>query len=182
MQQDVSTPTTPRPRTRRVRATVSRGEGNLQSYVSNASDTISQAGGYVAQRARTQPLIFGSILFGLIGAIVGNRIAYTQAERQRKSFYQRVADSVGSIGHTISSGLSGRTSGPIDSLRERGMDVSKAARSVGAMNAMPSIGTPRLGGGRGMLPFLPIAFTLLRNPMIRNMGLRLLSRRMGSRR
>ncbi|GEM_PF-5329550 len=184
MQQDVSTPTTPRPRTRRARGTTSMGERNLQSYMNDTGGMLSQAGGYVAQRARTQPLIFGSILFGLIGAIVGSRIAFMQAERQRKNFFQRVADSLGSIGHSISSGVSRSTSGPIASLRESGVGVSRVAQSMGAVGPMPSIGAPRLRGGQGMgrqmggmLTFAPIAFSLLRNPMIRDIGFRFLSGR-----
>lgn len=191
MQEDVSTPTTT-PRARRRGGTrETMGEKNLLDYVNDATMQISEAGGYFAEQMRTRPLVIGSLILGIVGALVGARIAQMQAMRRRKSAFERAADTISDIGSVIAARVFGRPMGPVETLRERGREVSLGTQLFGVMGRMPMMGMPRPEAPKGpqnamrqvgyALSLIPVTIAFLRNPLVRDFGLRLVSRRISGR-
>lgn len=164
------------------------GEKNLLEYVNDATARIGETGGYVAEQVRTRPLIYGSLILGIIGAIVGARIAQIQAMQRRKNAFERAADTISDIRSVIAARMFGRPMGPIETLRERGREVSLGARMLGMMGRMPGVGMPRPHPSRGpqdamtqvgyALSLIPVTIAFLRNPLVREFGIRLSSRRL----
>ena len=72
---------------------------------------ISETGGYIAEQVRAKPLIYGSMILGIIGAIVGARIAQMQAMQRRKNTLERAVDTIGDIGSIIAARMFGRPMG-----------------------------------------------------------------------
>ncbi|MGI5837512.1 MAG: hypothetical protein ACOX87_13625 [Chloroflexota bacterium] len=191
MQQDVST-STAMPRGRRRGGTQeTMGEKNLLEYLNDATMRISETSGHIAEQVRTKPLIYGSLILGIIGAIVGARIAQMQAMQRRKNVFERAIDTISDIGSVIAARAFGRQMGPIETLRERGREVSLGTRMLGTMGWTPMAGMPRFGMQREprdtmsqvgyALSLIPLTIAFLRNPLVRDFGIRLLSRRGSSR-
>ncbi|MHB1159294.1 MAG: hypothetical protein ACYC3V_03030 [Chloroflexota bacterium] len=191
MQPDVSTsPTAGRTRTHAGEAAGGyQPPTNVSSAIDAVSSGVSQAVDYVSEQARTRPLVVASLAAAIVGAIVGSRIAQIQAMRHRKNAYQRAMDALGNLTPLIA-GLTmmGRGKPPIDILRERGEDVADITGSM--MGGMPIVGRARQQAG-GPAQFarqvgyaaslVPVTMALLRNPMVRDIGFRLLSRRIRGR-
>ncbi len=145
-------------------------------YVYNAfkvtTSTLSRITSYIT----SSPIIFGSVVVGVIGAIAGIRIAQYQAMRRRRNVYERVWDTLGGF---IGSTIFGRPKGRTEMFMERGRELSsvmgeipfaRRPRREAPENAIKQVGYA--------LSLIPIAFALIRNPLVRDVGFRLLSRRM----
>lgn len=164
------------------------GEKSLQDYMNDAAGTISQTGGYIAEQVRTRPLIYVSLILGIIGALVGARIAQMQAMQRRKSIYERVADTLGDIGSVIAARVFGKPMGPIETLQERGREIALGTRMIGMIGGIPGVEAPRPRGPQETmrqvgyaLSLIPVTLAFLRNPLVRGFGMRLMSRRITGR-
>ncbi len=156
----------------------------------NVARQASQMGGYIAEQMRMRPLIVGSVMLGLIGAIAGAWMAQMRAMRRRKSMYERAMDTLADIGTIISGLVYRKPKGPIETLRERGQEVASTTRMLGMMGVTPG-GIPRAKVTRGpermvrqagyAISLIPVTVTLLRNPLVRDLGIRILSRRVTGR-
>lgn len=196
MQQDVSR----QPMARETETLIGRGTermGGEREPLDYLFDTIGtttggvgQFFGFVSQQTRERPLIVGSLFVGLIGAILGARFAQIQAMRRRKNFFERVADTLGYFGGIVSEGLAEKPTGPIGAVRDRGGEVIEGV-TTSMMGAIPVGGMPRPDMKRGSesaarqvgyaISLIPVTLALVRNPLVRDIGFRYLSRRVWGR-
>lgn len=148
---------------------------------------------FASEQMRVRPLVVLSLLIGTIGALVGVRVAQMQAMRRRKSLAERAMDTIGEIGSAVMETISPRRAGPVETLRKRGRGMWGMTREAGS--AMVE-GMPIMGRGRAeilekpesvarqigyALSLVPIAVALARNPLVRDIGYRYLTRRITGR-
>jgi len=191
MRQNVSTPTTTSVGQRRVGTEETMEEKSLLDFVNDVAERIGETGGYIVGQVRTQPLIYSSLIIGLIGAMVGARIAQIRAMQRRKNAFERMADSIAEIGSIIAARMFWRPMGPIETIRERGREISFGTRMLGMMGEIPGVGIPRPEVSKGprnamrqagyALSLVPITIAFLRNPLVRDFGTRFLFRKIKGR-
>jgi len=184
MQPDVSNPPSVGRTQTRVEREEQRPAEGMQpiDLLYSALDTTTIAVGRVAGFIVSQPMIVASIIIGMIGAIAGIRIAQYQAMRQRRNLYERAMDRIGEFGANMADLLSRRPKTPTEVLMERGRDISAAVGLAPTMiGRRPRAAHPFRQAGY-VLSFVPAAIVLMRNPMARDIGFRLLARRMMARR
>ncbi len=148
---------------------------------------VGQFFGFISQQTRERPMIVGPLFVGFIGAILGARFAQIQAMRRRKNFFERTNDTLRYIGAIATGWI--RPAGPIGIVRDRGGEVIEGVTTT-MMGAIPT-GIPRLEMRRGSesparqfgyaLSLIPISLALIRNPLVRDLGFRYLSRRISGR-
>lgn len=172
------------------------GQGSsATAYMSRTVESNRQGMGRVAESIADQiqgrPLIAGSIFLGMVGAIIGSRIAQMRMQRPKTPF-QRAQGIVASIGYTVAGTVGRRATGRVDSLRDRGQGLSGTAMGIreSILEGMPFIGAPRGRFGSRQstirqvgyaLSLIPVTMAFLRNPLVRDLGARMLSRRMRRR-
>ncbi|MGE5618126.1 MAG: hypothetical protein ACM3US_02585 [Sphingomonadaceae bacterium] len=162
---------------------------DVAQVIETLSTGSRQVAGFISDQARTRPLILGSLATAILGAFVGIRIAQMQAMRRRKNAFQRAAEALGNLTPLIAAlQISRRRKGPIEALRERGESMVDLTESM--VGGIPGVAIPRrqAGGPQQVArqvgyaaSLIPVALTLLRNPMVRDIGFRLLSRRIRGR-
>jgi len=110
-----------------------------------------------------------------------------QAMQRRKNAVEKTVDTIGDIGTVIAARMFGRPMGPMETLRERGREISLGTRMLNMMGMIPMLGMRRPGVQREpqdvmsqvgyALSLIPITIAMLRNPLVRDFGKRLMSRR-----
>jgi len=144
--------------------------------------------GQTIGRYLQQPMVIASMLMASIGALVGIRVAQVQAEQRRRAFYQRWMQNLGSLAAIMLAPIRFRQRQMLmqQLLQERGRGVAEMTRGWGGLFVT---GVPRLGiyparrGGPmyrlrqwgSLIGLIPVALTLMRNPVVRDMGLRVTS-------
>ncbi len=162
---------------------------HMSEIINTASHGAGQIGGFISEQTRERPLVVGSIVVGAIGAIAGARIAQMQAMQRRRNAFERTMDTLGDFGAFITGWAMGRPKGPVDIVRERSQSMVGATRGFGGsmFGGMPMMGKSpsqpesvlkQVGYG---LSLIPITLAFIRNPLVRDIGFRYLSRRLGGR-
>lgn len=193
MQPDLSNPPTGG---QRYNSSGQGGQGStITDYTSRTAESAGQAmggvAGSIADQIQARPLVAGSIFLAIVGAVIGSRIAQIRMQRHKTPF-QRAQDAIGSIGYAVAGTFSRRAAGPMDTLRERGEALSTSAMGIrgSLMEGLPGFRAPRarFGGAQNTikqigyaLSLIPMTVALLRNPMVRGLGVRMVSRRMRRR-
>ncbi len=158
----------------------------LSETVEPTRQYVGSAFGYVGDQIRVHPLVAGSIALGVIGAMIGSRIAQIQAMRRRKSALQRAQELLEPLGLMALMEIARRR------MRARGqgfpgpaMDMAGAIRenlssfrvqrqrARGPQDAIRQVGYA--------LSLIPVTVAFLRNPLVRDIGFRMMSRRIGRR-
>ena len=183
MQPDVTTP--PTAGEGRVRRRAAR-KRETTSYVSETMGGIGQTIGYYLR----QPMVIGSLAIAMIGATVGVRVAQMQAMQRRRSFFERSMETLGSLGAIALTVMRIRRRRMMmrQILQERGQDIAETTRGWRGMmmQNVPPMGRVRMRarGARSMarqvgfaLSLIPVTMAFLRNPLVRDVGFRMLSRR-----
>ena len=193
MQRDISKPSTSSGTTieRGHGARMGAGEMPSTDYISSAfgsaGDWVSQTGSYIGQQIRERPYALSFMLAGIIGSIVGIRVAQLQA--YRRSAFRRAMDTL--LGMWVAFRLFGRPKRPMDVLMDRGKDFMGATRE---MQSSMRYGMPRMGrfyyrpsAFRGPESFftragyaislIPVVLAFMRNPLIRGFAFRYMGRR-----
>lgn len=176
------------------RATRARRDSDI---VSDTFATITggtrQTMAFASEQMRVRPLVVLSLLVATIGALVGVRVAQMQAMRRRKGFAERAMDTIGGIGSTLVQTISPRRGGPVETLRERGRGMWGMTREVRSamVEGMPVVGRGRAGILERpesvtrqigyALSLVPVAVALARNPLVRDIGYRYITRRITGR-
>lgn len=193
MNRDVETPMMGTSEMEAERARPGVTEKRPTDYLSDAMDATTTGAGRVAGYLSQRPLLLGSLIIGVIGAIAGTGIARIQAARRRRTPFERAMDTISTIGMIVTGLITRGPTGAADAMRKRPKTSIDLMGQIGAplMGGVSMIGRPRAETRGGMrasmsqagyaLSFLPIAITLLRNPMVRDIGLRYLSRRISGR-
>jgi hypothetical protein len=134
-----------------------------------------------------RPVVAGSIVIGIVGAVLGTRLAEYQARRQRQSFYRKAAGSLGSSSAVVSDWFSRKPMATADAIRQRGLGLVASHNGNGISQRIPVIGKGQkkdegIGKQIGyMIGLIPPILALVRNPLVRNMGLRMLTRKIPAR-
>ncbi len=163
------------------------GERETAGYISERGAGIGQTVGYYLQ----QPTIIGSIVMAIIGAIIGVRVAQQQAIRRRRRFYERWGEALGSLGAIVLTVMRIRHRRMFmqQMLRQRQRDLAQTTQGWSDLltENMPRMGRVRMraGGPAGTmrqvgsaLSLIPPTLVLLRNPLVRGMVSRRMSRQM----
>jgi hypothetical protein len=187
MQPDVSTSSTTGGGA--TEPTAAGGQGAV-TYLSEAVGGIGRTIGYYFQ----QPMVIASLVVAIIGGAVGVRVAQIQAEQRRRAFYQRWMEGLGRLVIIALAVMRIRRRRMLwqELMQERGKEVAETTRGWGDFLArnVPMVGrAPVRGGGIRStaqqvgyaLSLLPVTIALLRSPMVRNVGLRMMSRGMAGR-
>lgn len=167
-------------------------ERQFTDYIADIGDTVSSGAWQVLDFVSERPLVVGSVAAGAIGAVAGNRLAHMVAMRRRRTLYDRLLETAGIALATVGTTVSGWSTGKaMDRLTEARKSMSGPAqnlrKSVRESN-LPTVARPR-GERPGVIrqigygvSLIPLTLALLRNPLIRSIGLRALSRRARRRR
>ena len=196
---DITNPATPTPEranpyleSERVHA-----EKQFTDYLSDFGDAVVAGTSRGIDYLTEHPLLTGSIAVGGVGAFAGSKLGHMLAMRRRKSFYDRTMDNiglfVGMLGTAFSRqnrekamerlaetgrGVLGTTQDLSGTLMERvPVDQSALADRVSVKSSPSAL--KQIGYG---LSLIPVTMALVRNPLIRSIGLRFLARRIRSRR
>ncbi len=177
MQPEVSTP---RSRARRA------GEREPSSYGYEYTGGIGQTILFYLQ----QPTVIGTLIVTIIGTLVGVRLAQMQAMRRRRTFINRMMELLGSVGIIAMTMMRMRRRAMFMQrmMRGRGQDITETTRDLGStiMDNVSMMGSRRMRArpGRNMArqigsaaSLIPVAFALMRNPLIRDIGFRIMARR-----
>lgn len=163
--------------------------GYLPDTFGAMGDWMGQIGSFFSHR----PVFAGSLFVAIVGAIAGIRIAQMQAMRRRRSLFEKAMDRLGYAGDFVADWFSRTPAGPMDTIRDRGRDIVGATRDAGVsmIDTMPIVGRPHMEIGKGpestakqvgyALSLIPITMALIRNPLVRDVGFRYLSRRITRR-
>ncbi len=185
MQPEVSPPPTAGEQRRRGGAMPGGYEpaGTVSSAIDATTSGITQAVGFISEQTRMRPLLIGSMLAAMLGAIAGIRFAQMQAMRRRKSFYERAMETLGTFGPLIAGIVMRRRRGPMETLRERGEDITDVTSAM--IGGVPMIGRARapergpaaIGRQVGYgISLIPVTMALIRNPLVRDFAFRYLAR------
>jgi hypothetical protein len=154
----------------------------FDTYDATASG-ISRIVSFLADR----PVVAGSIAVGIVGAVLGTRLAEYQARKQRMSFYHKAAGTIGSSSAVVADWFSRAPMQTADTLRKRGFRVIGSHNGKEMTKHVPVVGKGHkkdegLGKQIGyMIGLIPPILALARNPLVRDMGLRMLSRKVTAR-
>ncbi len=168
-----------------VSTTRTAGEGRVAGerepgYISERAAGIGQQVGSILQR----PTVIGSMIVAILGAIVGIRVAQVQAEQRRRRFYDRWMETLGSLGAIALTAMRIRRRRMMmqQMLQARGQDITETTRGWGGM--VMGRARMRAAGPRSTaqqvgyaLSLIPLTMAFLRNPLVRDVGTRMLSRR-----
>jgi hypothetical protein len=154
----------------------------FDTYDATASG-ISRVAAFLADR----PVVAGSVVVGLVGAILGTRLAEYQARRQRMSFYNKAAGTIGSSSAVVADWFSRRPMRTAGEIRKRGMGLigNHNGKEVTKLVQLPGKAA-KPGGDMGkqigyVIGLIPPILALARNPLVRGMALRMLSRKVTPR-
>lgn len=164
----------------------------MSETIQSTSQNVGTALGSIGDQIGDHPIIAGSILVGIASAIFGGRIAQIRAMRRQKSPLERARELIGPIGFVALAALIRRRVSPMRRLRERGRGLAGVTQDIrgSIMESIPSFGAQRgrMRGGQSAirqagyaLSLVPVTMAFLRNPLVRGIGLRMMSRRMGRR-
>ncbi|HEX2986626.1 MAG TPA: hypothetical protein VHS06_00395, partial [Chloroflexota bacterium] len=164
--------------------------GDRRLIVTKPTDTsirtMGSALGYAGDQIRGHPLITGSVVLAMAGAFIGSRIAQARAMRRQKSPLQRAQDLMGPIGFMALAAIARQR------MRARGKGMAASALGISGpiMESLPNlaiqrrrrVGAPNAIRQAGYaLSLIPVTIAFLRNPLVRDMGFRMMSRRIGRR-
>ena len=142
---------------------------------------VSRAVSFLADR----PLVAGSIVLGVLGAIAGARLAEFQARRRRRGLYQKAANTFTSSSGMVADWFSRKPKETADVLKERSRGLmSSMGDGKDITKRLPKMSRPKVSSDQGlgkqigyMVGLIPPIIALVRNPLVRDMGVRMLSRR-----
>lgn len=153
-------------------------------YLFDTYDATAHGISRVASFLADRPLLAGSIALGLVGAVVGSRVAEYQARRQRRSFYQKAMGTLGSSSALVSDWFTRKPRQTAEAIRERSRGlVGQSHNGKAGTRHLPVLGREQKGGrGFGQqigyaVGLIPPILALVRNPLVRDMGVRMLTRR-----
>lgn len=183
--------------------------GELYSALDRGSRQVTA---YLTGQYQQAPRVMGAAAAAAVGAAAGVLIARSQARRRRKTDAERIADALSAIPALISSRVPSvgveeirhRGSDVLEATRLRGGAITDAALHRGSevLGATRDMGStisekvpemrrrPRVTSAsgdlrskvRGGVELVPIAVSLVRNPLVRDMVVRAVTRRPSGRR
>lgn len=156
---------------------------------------------YLSGHNQQQPLVMGAAAAAAVGAAAGVLLARSQIRRRRKTDAERIADALSAIPTIVSSRI---PSVDVEEIRHlggaiveaalhRGSEALEATRGMGATMSekLPEMSQKTRMAGitgdlrqrvRGGVGLVPIAVSLMRNPLVRDMIARAVTRRASRRR
>lgn len=195
---DSDTSTTPSPSTETERVSpylesdIMHEEKRDTDYMSTFGDALTSTTRTVTDFFASRPLLTGSIAVGAVGAFLGSRAGHMLAMRRRKSFYDRLMDNIGLFVATMGTAFSKQnrekavgkivdtSRGVIESTGEvRSTIMDRVPAGAGSVVEMvtPEERPSTMKQIGYAVSLVPVTVALLRNPLVRNMGFRVLARR-----
>ena len=162
------------------------GDRQFVSYFSDVGDTVSSGAGRAVEFISEKPLLVGSVVVAIAGAVIGGRIARMIAARRKKTTYDRAMETAGVLAALLGSlGSRESTRKVMDRLADAGKNISGPVQGMRAsmaggvsMPEKPTAARPstikQIGYG---LSLIPVSLAMIRNPLVRDFGARFLARR-----